>query len=66
MMHGTMSVKFKAVYIWVMADAIVPRVSFLSFRWLSKNLKVKVHKTIILHAVLYGCVTRSPTLREEK
>ena len=34
---------------------------------LSKNLKIKIYiyKTIILHVVLYGCETRSLTLREE-
>jgi len=49
-----------------MSDAFLPRESFLSFPLLSKNLKVKVHRTIILPAVLYGCGTRSPTLRKEK
>jgi hypothetical protein len=29
------------------------------------NLKVKINKTIILPVVLYGCETRSLTLREE-
>jgi hypothetical protein len=32
---------------------------------LSRNLKVKIYKTIILPVVLYGCETWSPTLREE-
>jgi hypothetical protein len=32
---------------------------------LSRNLKVKIHKTIILPVVLYGCDTWSLTLREE-
>jgi len=27
--------------------------------------EIKIYKVIILPAVLYGCVTRSPTLREE-
>jgi hypothetical protein len=31
----------------------------------SRNLKVKIYKTIILPAVLYGCETWSLTLREE-
>jgi len=31
----------------------------------SKNLKIKVHRTIILLVVLYGCETWSLTLREE-
>jgi hypothetical protein len=32
---------------------------------LSRNLKVKIHKTIILSVVLYGCETWSVTLREQ-
>jgi hypothetical protein len=32
---------------------------------LSKNLKIKIYRTIILPVVLYGCETLSPTLREE-
>jgi hypothetical protein len=39
--------------------------SFLSSRLLSRNLKVKIYKTIILPVVLYGCETWSLTLREE-
>ena len=34
-------------------------------RLLSKNLKIKIYKTIILTVVLYGCETWSLTLREE-
>jgi hypothetical protein len=34
--------------------------------WLSKNLKIKIHRTIILPIVLYGCETWSLTLREER
>jgi hypothetical protein len=37
----------------------------LSSRLLSRNLKVKIYKTIILPVVLYGCETWSLTLREE-
>jgi hypothetical protein len=32
---------------------------------ISKNLKIKIYKTIILHVVLYGCETWSLTLREK-
>jgi sorting nexin-29 len=39
--------------------------SLLSSRLLSRNLKVKIYKTIILPVVLYECETRSLTLREE-
>jgi hypothetical protein len=37
----------------------------LSPRLLSRNIKVKIYKTIILPVVLYGCETWSLTLREE-
>jgi hypothetical protein len=40
--------------------------NLLSSRLLSKNLKIKIHKTIILPVVLYGCEARSLTLREER
>jgi len=33
---------------------------------LSKNLKIKIHRTMILPVVLYGCETWSLTLREER
>jgi hypothetical protein len=33
---------------------------------LSKNINIKIYKTIILPAVLYGCETWSLTLREER
>ena len=39
--------------------------TILSSRVLSKNLKIKIYKTIILPVVLYGCETWSLTLREE-
>ena len=35
----------------------------LSSRLLSKNLKIKIYRTIILPVVLYGCETWSLTLR---
>jgi hypothetical protein len=38
---------------------------FLSSRLLSRNVKLKINKTIILSVVLYGCDTWSLTLREE-
>jgi hypothetical protein len=37
----------------------------LSSHLLSRNVKVKIYKTIILTVVLYGCETKSVTLREE-
>jgi hypothetical protein len=39
--------------------------SVLSSRLLSRNVKVKIYKTIILPVVLYGCETWSLTLRKE-
>jgi hypothetical protein len=39
--------------------------SILSSRLLSTNVKIKIHKTIILPIVLYGCETWSLTLRED-
>jgi hypothetical protein len=39
--------------------------NLVSSRLLSKNLKIRIYKTIILPAVLYGCETCSLTLREE-
>ena len=40
--------------------------NLLSSRLLSKNLKIKIYRTVILPVVLYGCETWSLTLREEK
>jgi hypothetical protein len=39
--------------------------NLLSSRLTSRNLKIKVYKTVILPVVLYGCETWSLTLREE-
>jgi hypothetical protein len=35
------------------------------FRLISKNLNIKIYKTVILPFLLYGCETWSLTLREE-
>jgi len=40
--------------------------NLLSSRLLSKNLKIKIYRTIILPVVLYGYETWSLTLREER
>jgi len=40
--------------------------NLLSFSLLSKTLKIKIYRTIILPVVLYGCETLSLTLREER
>ena len=39
--------------------------NLLSSSLLSKNLTIKIYRTIILSIVLYGCETWSLTLREE-
>jgi len=37
----------------------------LSSSLLSKNLKIKIYRTVILPVILYGCETWSLTLREK-
>jgi hypothetical protein len=36
------------------------------FQLLSKNIELKIYRTIILFVVVYGCETWSLTLREER
>jgi hypothetical protein len=38
----------------------------LSSSLLSKNIKIKIYRTVILPVVLYGCETWSLILREER
>jgi hypothetical protein len=40
--------------------------NLLSSSLLSKNLKIKIYRTIILPVLLYGCETWSITLREKR
>jgi hypothetical protein len=40
-------------------------VRMFSYSLLSKNTNIKIHRTIILPVVLYGCETWSVTLSEE-
>jgi hypothetical protein len=40
--------------------------NILSSHLISKNLKIKIYKTVILPVVLYGCETWSLTLKEEQ
>jgi hypothetical protein len=40
--------------------------NLLSSSLLSKKLKIKIYRTMILPVVLYGCETWSLTLREER
>jgi hypothetical protein len=39
--------------------------NLFSSRLISRNLKIKIYKTVILPVVLYGCETWCLTLREE-
>jgi len=39
--------------------------NILSSNLLSKNVKIKIYRTVILPVLLYGCKTWSLTLREE-
>jgi hypothetical protein len=39
--------------------------NLMSFRLLSKYIKIRIYKTIILHVALYGCETWSLILRQE-
>jgi hypothetical protein len=45
--------------------AAIPFRTFF-FHILRVNVIIKVYKTLILNAVLYGCVTRSVTIRAKK
>ena len=40
--------------------------NLVSSSLLSRNLKIKIYRTIILSVVLYGCETWSLTLKEER
>ena len=40
--------------------------NLLSYSLISKNLNIKLYRTIILSVVLYGCETWLLTLREER
>jgi len=46
--------------------AIIRCIIFCLLVCYPKNLKLKIYRTIILPAVLYGCETWSLTLREER
>jgi len=40
--------------------------NIFSSRLLSKNLKIKIYRTVVLPFLLYGCETWSLTLREDR
>ena len=54
-MHGT-TIKISLLYFIFVTCKVL----------LSKKLKIKIYRTIILPVVLYGCATWSLTLREER
>jgi hypothetical protein len=43
-----------------------PVQNLLSSSMLSKNLKIKIYRTVILPVVLYGCETLSLTLKKKR
>jgi hypothetical protein len=45
---------------------VSPCINLEDNRLLSKNIKIKIYRTVILPVVLYGCETWSLTLREER
>jgi hypothetical protein len=60
------SVQEEIISRWKSGNACYHSVqNFLSCNLLSKNIKIKTYRTIILPVVLYGCETWSLTLREE-
>ena len=59
--HGEFKSKLKSGNVF--HDSVQNR---LSSSWLSNNIKVKIHGTIILPVVLYGCETWSVILKEER
>jgi hypothetical protein len=44
----------------------VEKFKYLFSSWLSKNLKIRIYRTIILSVVLYGCETGLLTMTEEQ
>ena len=51
--------RFIYIYIYIHQN-------LLPFSLLSKTIKIKIYRTIILPVILYGCETWSFTLREER
>jgi len=45
---------------------LIQKQNLLSSSLLSKNLKIKIYRTIILPVIFYGCETWLLTLREER
>jgi hypothetical protein len=64
--HIQVDIKIGHKYIYNTINHSFYSVQNLSSSWLlSKNVKIRIYKTIILPVVLYGCETWSLTLREE-
>ena len=57
--------KFPCTYVLDFCLRSISVQTLSSSRLLSKNLEIKIYKTIILPVVLYGCETWSLTLKEE-
>jgi hypothetical protein len=59
------------VQCWALLDNVINilcyliSVNIMQYRSLSKNLQIKIYRTIILPVVLYGCEAWSLTLRED-
>ena len=63
---GGLLIRFCDVHMLKLGNACYHSVqNLLSSSLLSKNLKIKIYRTIILPVVFYGCETWSLTLREE-
>jgi hypothetical protein len=54
------------IYDEIKSRLISGNACYYSVRLISKTLKIKIYKTVILPVVLYGCETWSLTLREER
>ena len=63
--HGAMGSRLMRSMIMKLNSSYYSVKTLLSYRLLSKNLKIKIYKTIILPVVIYGRETWSPTLRQE-
>jgi hypothetical protein len=55
----------KCVHEEIKSRLILGNACYRSFQNLSKNIKIKTYRTIILLVVLYGCETLSHTLRKK-
>jgi len=68
-MYNWISRHLRVFFSGIAEDISFPRCDAVCFgnpEDLSKNLKIKIYKSIILPVVLYGYVTWSLTLREER